>query len=348
MRKAEVGSRFLLVDGLRGVAAMWVVLFHAHAAGNVGRLADLMPLFLSQFLFEWGSSGVAIFFVLSGFVIAHSLRDAKMNASYILRFMVRRSIRLDPPYWFSIILVLSFAAITARVKGEAMHWPSAVAVLAHLGYLQIILGIEQINDVYWTLCYEVQFYFFFCLLLAIAQRLCSRGLAIVFIPCAAVSLIWPLGLMGKNLWPGLFSDLFFGFLAGVFVYWAWTNRIGKRWFFAYVTILAAGALVRADRFVGICTLTALLLYTCGSLNCFGRWLNWRWLQFLGRISYSLYLTHIPLSGASFFLLQKYLGSSAWAQAFNLLVVITICIVFSAIAWWTIERPCIVWGRRLSQ
>ena len=51
-----------------------------------------------------GFVGVDIFFVLSGFVIAYSVREARITPRFLGRFALRRSIRLDPPYWITIAI----------------------------------------------------------------------------------------------------------------------------------------------------------------------------------------------------------------------------------------------------
>ncbi|KAB1123843.1 acyltransferase family protein [Neorhizobium galegae] len=60
-----------------------------------------------------GGLGVAVFFVLSGFVIAHSLYDKPMSLPEFGRFTLRRSLRLDPAYWASIAVTIAFAALSS-------------------------------------------------------------------------------------------------------------------------------------------------------------------------------------------------------------------------------------------
>src|SRR5208282_311558 len=91
-------KRFLLVDALRGIAAMSVVVFHLAEGHHVDQFMTVAPVWLITVI-EHGDLGVAIFFVLSGFVIAHSLYGRNVTLSLAGRFMLRRSLRLDPPYW---------------------------------------------------------------------------------------------------------------------------------------------------------------------------------------------------------------------------------------------------------
>src|SRR4030095_167086 len=94
--------RFRTIDGLRGLAALTVVIFHLH--GQVAWTArDWLPRGLAAVM-ERSFAGVDVFFVISGFVIAYSVREGSYTWNYLTRFAARRAIRLDPPYWFAIFL----------------------------------------------------------------------------------------------------------------------------------------------------------------------------------------------------------------------------------------------------
>src|SRR6516164_3822489 len=84
-------KRFLLVDALRGIAAMSVVVFHLVQGHHIDLFLGGSPTWLTVIL-EHCHLGVAIFFVLSGFVIAHSLYGKDVTLSLAGRFMLRRSL----------------------------------------------------------------------------------------------------------------------------------------------------------------------------------------------------------------------------------------------------------------
>ncbi|NJN31113.1 MAG: hypothetical protein HC824_12285 [Synechococcales cyanobacterium RM1_1_8] len=100
-----------------------------------------MPQPLRLLLFEKGSLGVAIFFVLSGFVISYSLRQVKIDRAYVQNFTLRRWVRLSPPYYASMVAAIAIAARSpAQVKGEPLALPSLPSLFAHLLYLQDVLA----------------------------------------------------------------------------------------------------------------------------------------------------------------------------------------------------------------
>src|ERR1700722_5425426 len=106
--------RFPFVDVLRGVAASAVVFFHAAEGGHITELFEKAPPGI-QTLLRHGDFGVAIFFVLSGFVIAHSLRTEQLTAPGALSFILKRSIRLDPPYWAAIAVAILFSTLASMI-----------------------------------------------------------------------------------------------------------------------------------------------------------------------------------------------------------------------------------------
>src|SRR5690242_16591348 len=104
-------QRIPLIDGLRGIAAMAVVFYHFQDRLKLGGWLGA--------LFDRGNAGVGLFFVLSGFVIAMSIGSEPVGPSFIGRFALRRSLRLDPPYWASIAVILAIGTFGERFGGHA-------------------------------------------------------------------------------------------------------------------------------------------------------------------------------------------------------------------------------------
>lgn len=138
-------SRFLFIDALRGVAALAVLFFHLSV------MSALTPALerlwgLAQAVLTLGKYGVQIFFVLSGFVIAHSMRDKPITRVTMLNFIVRRQLRLDPPYWTALVLTLILKWIGLRLTSglEIKAFPAPSEIGAHFFYLQHFAGFEPI------------------------------------------------------------------------------------------------------------------------------------------------------------------------------------------------------------
>jgi peptidoglycan/LPS O-acetylase OafA/YrhL len=308
-------QRFALVDTLRGFAALFVMFHHAFEAGHVAGLMTNLPKRVSH-LMRQGDVGVAVFFVLSGFAISHSLASSRVTLPFVGRFMLRRSLRLEPPYWLAIALVICFAHLSARVLSKQMPLFPPGQIAAHIFYLQEILGYPHINIVFWTLCQEVQFYLVYVLLLALsrndpARPMQGRATALTFAAAALISLLWPLGILTDGPWSGSylpltegplsgsFLPLWYGFLLSSGAYWAWRYPAIIPYYLAYGAVLLVAGVLHSDYFTTACALTSLLLWVSAISGQVYSACSWRWIQMLGAISYSLYLTHNPITGATF-------------------------------------------------
>jgi peptidoglycan/LPS O-acetylase OafA/YrhL len=318
------------------LASLWVVLFHLEKNGAIAGLTNALPAGLAHATFGYGSAGVAVFFVLSGFVIAHSLEGVRMTLAELGRFTLRRSVRLDPPYWASIALATAVAAALAIAHHQAPAWPSAGLVAAHFAYAQELLRLPELQIVYWTLTYEVQFYLVFA-----ASRLLDRR---AFWTLYALALI--AAAFGQP-WAtaGLFVNLWHGFFLGVLAYRA--GYLGER---AWPLLLLAAVTIAAQRsgsgvFAVPCTVTAIGLTAAAR----GRRLDLlsnQWWQRLGAVSYSLYLVHVPvlelLTGAW----QRIAGRGFVADTAAAGLMVSACLGAATAFFWLVERPSHALAKRL--
>lgn len=360
---SERKAHFYFLDALRGIAALWVVLFHAQLNERLDYLSQALPSWINAPLLEWGSLGVAIFFVLSGFVIAHSLRNANIDSLYFRQFSLRRLARLTPPYYVSIAVTIAFALLSSIVKKQPlapMDEPLSIGrLVAHLGYVQELLAFKNINDVYWTLCLEVQFYLLFCALLWLGQWAAQRmqlntdgapksfsAQTLVFLPTAILAALFPLGILAIPGRSTVFLPLWYSFLVGAFAYWAWTRKLPLNAFRFYGVVLLVAGIVHRDNFAIASVMTAFLLLEVGRANRMQQWLSARWIQFLGKISYSLYLGHVPVIGVVFFLTQKLLGVSVLSDVVCLIVSLAVSIGFAAVMWHFVEKPSIALSQQV--
>src|SRR5437867_2467947 len=108
------GRRLVFLDALRGVAALAVVVLHMGPRGPFApELSHVVPAPLIA-IGARGFLGVEIFFVLSGFVIAMSMRDVRITPRFFGNFALRRSLRLDPPYLLTIAIVITITFLARR------------------------------------------------------------------------------------------------------------------------------------------------------------------------------------------------------------------------------------------
>ncbi|MEQ1851326.1 MAG: acyltransferase [Chthoniobacteraceae bacterium] len=301
------GARMAFLDGLRGIACVSVLLCHLFVpeiSAISESLKAVVPAFLPALL-RHGDLGVEVFFVLSGFVIAYSLRNHRINGSLAWRFAVRRSIRLDPPYLFTLVLAIGVWALvlTDSFNEVGEKFEGVPGLLANAFYLQDILRYPAVFSVAWTLCLEIQFYLAFVLLAGAAQWLGNRlpgraspdaGKAS---PFAALVIFMPLGLLSVAMWYlGLaaftFPGTWFRFFLGVLVFWAIERRVPRLALYGFAALLLILSISTGDLRGGVAMVTAGVIFVAGVRGYLTRWLSGRLWQYLGRISYSLYLLHI--------------------------------------------------------
>lgn len=345
-------ARVHAIDGLRGIAAFVVVLFHLH--GAISRTATEWLWAPLNWVAEQGYLGVDIFFVISGFVIALSVSRGAPTLGYFGRFIIRRSIRLDPPYWAAIALEMLLLWLTLRLfSGYEVQLPSTAQLVAHFAYAQELLGYGSIINIFWTLCYEVQFYAFFVSLVVLQANL-PRRLRTPAVTGLGFGLLFVLSLWTRYWRPewlpfGLAIDRWFQFSIGALTWWALTKPgrmlpLLSAWLLLAASVVAAGA--SATQFLAI--LVSVVILAGVRRPKIGAILALKPLQFLGAISYSLYLYHSSVGWRYVSLVQR-LVPGPWDPPMALLVYATGvlgCIAVSAALWWAIERPFLKLSHRV--
>jgi peptidoglycan/LPS O-acetylase OafA/YrhL len=283
--------RYAFVDALRGLAATAVMLYHF----TQGDLAPGFERALGHAALvgaKHGWLGVHVFFVLSGFVIAHSVGERAVTFADAARFAVRRQVRLDPSYWLSLALAVFLPWFFLRIGFQGAPPPPLRVIGAHMLYLQELLRMPAIQPIYWTLAIEVQFYLAFVIALA----------ALRFLPPLAVRALLVLTAVGS-----LDASMHWRFLHGWFMpYWylfalgALTYAVTQGHFSKWVhAALLAYVFFQGRKYFRLepqCgALTAATLTIAGLAGKLEEGLAWAPLQFLGRVSYGIYLLH-PAAG----------------------------------------------------
>lgn len=209
----------LMLEIARGIAALAVFLFHIS-----DQLKESMPLLAG--IARFGSLGVPLFFVISGYVISASADAAIVKSESAHAFLKRRFLRVFPPFWFSILVMLSLpylvAALSLLKSGRyeephpffltlsGMEWLQLVSLvkifLAENGDLQG--QFNPVNSVYWTLAIEFQFYL--CIYLALIFRRYYLPIIATVTAASVLLLAYP-----QPLNSGLFIHFWPMFAAGI-------------------------------------------------------------------------------------------------------------------------------------
>src|SRR6266571_2809022 len=209
-------TRVVGLDGIRGLAALFVVVHHCWLMTFHGYPRNTGPFWLGWLLY--GHFAVVVFITLSGFSLAISPARKGWQLGGKARFAQRRAWRILPPYWAALVFSL-IIAWGLQVAQPASTLPNGKSVVVYGLLVQDIFGAPVPNGAFWSIAVEAQLYLVFPILLVILRRFGAAAvLAAVTVPVAAIGLLGPqLSIVDKlmRLTPQ-FAPLFaIGLLAAV-------------------------------------------------------------------------------------------------------------------------------------
>jgi peptidoglycan/LPS O-acetylase OafA/YrhL len=364
-------SKLLFLDGMRGLAALYVMIGHArwllwegyqnfNIHPNDYSLIDKALMYFFS-LFKWGHEFVLLFFVLSGFVIHYGycskLKLDKAASLNFAQYFSRRTRRIYPPFLLALLLtfaldyagqMLNYSIYTGSSPYELMN--------THVGNtshdLKTLIGnvfflykdyvpIFGSNGPTWSLKFEWWFYMFYPVFLIISRKHIYYSTALVAVLFAAS--FFP------DLWPSALLQEIFGSMIcwwlGVLLAEVYTKRIPVKstllslvaflWFlflFAFNTNSVVYDLQIAFLFTSILGIFLWLNDKNYNLNSLKR------LKTLGDFSYTLYIIHFPilcfLSGA----VMKNSASTLPKHSYFILTGSFVCVTISYLFHFIVEVP----------
>lgn len=331
---------FKNLDGLRALAALAVMVAHFF---DVERIPN-SPLFVK--LAQMGNSGVSLFFVLSGFVITRILLNTVKSEKYFLNFYGRRTLRIFPLYYFSL-LCYNYVPYLLGIKplGDFnKQW-------YHYLYLQNFARTFGWNfdgpGHFWSLAVEEHFYLIWPTLVLIAYTVNKNRLLLI----SFLIMIFSLALRFLMLKDGYEIDVFtftridqlaLGCILAIIEYKGILERMNNKIFLLAIVlgIVFVGVSSTFGHFyinlfkhnaygilyfgiIGYCL-------TTDSSKFFNVFLTSAPMQYLGKISYGLYIWHI----LAMLLLEHYMKSINLTVDFSIMVVLTI--ILSTASYYVLE------------
>ena len=368
------------LTGLRGLAALWVLIYHAWVYVTPQEiLINVLssPIRVHTF-FSLGWAGVQLLFVLSGFLI--TLPYARANAGLaakprLFRYLVKRISRVFPAYYLQLLILVLIAWMISS------EW--LVDINNLFQYLLMLfvpppVGLGSpaaINGVWWTLPIELSFY----LLLPLFSFMASRRHKVLLIVASMLSMVgWRWYIVGileptsqVPVWayqlPGSMDTFGLGMLGAVLhvqyseqreriiQYQTWLKGVLCLTPFVFIFL----GIWMAEKYETYWTVSSIFfLWTpiFGSavliiiLNCAqNQWLSNKLLAnkivfYLGTVSYGIYLWHAPIGR---WLLDTPLIASMEGYQFPRMALLMFCGSFflASISWYLVEAKAIALARK---
>lgn len=308
-----MNTRFRELDGLRGLAALAVVMSHFTGGYNSRHANDPQ----SAFDFPQGAFGVQLFFLISGFVILMSAARAQKPSD----FVISRLSRIYPAYWLSLVLALIIGHLFSFPEAQMTTWEE----IFNFSMVQRWLQVPNVVDVYWTLAVELQFYVLILTLLITTRcRLTDRfieRLVVSWLVVAVLIAVWA-GPFSRGIDPQLvvtpvkivlnLSLAEYGplFCCGMFAYLSRRDGRPRLLMFLAGAVSVATAVLLHSWIDGAIVTGICIVFIAVTLARQSPALNLPPLQWLGKVSYSLYIVHSTVGYVVISLVWPYVGRDA--------------------------------------
>jgi peptidoglycan/LPS O-acetylase OafA/YrhL len=259
-------KRISVVEAMRALASISVALFHfCNQLYSTG----------AQLVASYGWLGVDVFFVISGFVIPLSLYGRRYGVRDFPSFLLRRLVRLEPAYLVSIaaVVILHYASSMAPGFRGQMPDYSFPQLASHLLYLVPLTNYDWLLPVYWSLTVGLTFSYLIGRSVAVTVALALGALGLKFAVYNIVDVHIVEFLIGALVMRSAVSDA--------------KDVQTAAWLVASLVLVFLIGWTATGMVVSIAACSILFLRSVE----FGRLAI-----FLGSISYSLYLVHVPIGG----------------------------------------------------
>jgi peptidoglycan/LPS O-acetylase OafA/YrhL len=331
-------------DGLRGIAILAVVLYHCQPRLQGTPLAGIIV---------WGWSGVSLFFVLSGFLITGIILDDGASSGFYANFYARRFLRIWPVYWLLLFLFYFFFPFIFSGYRWMLHGIAAAPWLFLLLFVQNLWPIDLPGSIgpTWSLAIEQQFYLFWT---PIARTVPPRRLLLAAAAMLAISPLVRL-FYGGRLTPTNTMTHLDGLAVGSMIaialrvldwpptVWKWIARAALAVGTAGVVLMFHRGSAWTDTLLSIgfggMLLAALLGQSATRPSLYYRAVTFRPLQFVGKISYGLYVTHILVFSMLGGYVDKHLDRFGIPGNLSIVAIrLAASIGFASLLWYRFEKP----------
>jgi peptidoglycan/LPS O-acetylase OafA/YrhL len=173
--KPRSAGRLRWLDALRGIAALAVVYEH---------FGTYMLPDVKHFTVQWvhaGTFGVMLFFLVSGYIVPASIE----RRGSVRDFWIGRVFRLYPAYLLTIVAGVLVAKVGPGTLPPEFDGQRSTSLLAHMTMLHEVIGVDNIQNQFWTLAYEMCFYLVVTVVFVFGMHRFSAEIAVLLAGAAA-------------------------------------------------------------------------------------------------------------------------------------------------------------------
>jgi len=348
-------SHILELDGVRGIAVLLVLVAHLTMIPRGHPLFNYLAL---------GTTGVQLFFVLSGFLITRILLVSKDEPEYFKRFYLRRALRIFPLYYavliayFWVIAPLTGAATTH----QAWYW---------FYLMNYVTSGPPRLDHFWTLAIEEQFYLVWPLIVLVVKRKWLAPLCLSLAGCVMLARFTLYGHVSNTTISEatLFSLDPLAIGAAIAATWsisAQRENMGRFGLIALATglTLFVAAVILGNGNTHSRVPIMIRMGNAGVALIYGGWIMRilahssdegfvsRFLRApamtnIGKYSYAIYVLHYPLAKLTISSSLKITNSLVLASLLSLVAGFCLSYALAALSWRFLEQPCLRLKDRLA-
>jgi len=320
-----------------------VVLYHftfgQHTQGKLDGGGVLTKFFWPPLkpLFAWGHLGVEVFFVISGFVIPYSLWNIRYQVRGFFKYMLKRIVRICPPAYMAIILTIGVWLIIDKFIHHNNTYLATLSINRLVGNVLFLYPFDDtrwIIGVCWTLSVEFQFYIIIGLLFNfLFKQQNALWFVGLFVSMVALPFI-------PNFPPHTFFSYSPLFALGGAALLYKKKCISTKYFWLIIALFFGLSYLLMPLIASIFGLGTTLIIALVKVRH-------GFFSFFGKISFSLYLTHVLVGSIAEFILTKLLPEkTALQQCFGIFLLIILALTTACVYYLLVEKPILRVGKKI--
>lgn len=360
-----INNRISEIDGLRGIAILLVISFH-YVNNQLTEVSTTVGRFLYK-ITSFGWTGVDLFFVISGFLIGGILLRSNKSRSSLQSFFIRRFLRIIPNYYL-ILIVFGIIFNVKSLEGSIFltsnqsipFW--SYFLMVHNFYMAALENMgNPALSVTWSIGIEEQFYLILpFLLILVPERFIPKMLFFFILLANIMRLNYSSWIPPYVLLPCRADSIALGVLLAFIHHKHTLHRWLERYEKHLKVLLGFSLLLMAFLFLSFQDLgvtkhtliavvfTIVFAFAMGKeTGIVKKILSFPLLTYIGKISYSLYLTHYFILGLAHYLCsgKPHIGIENIEDIYISITALLVSISLSIVIFKYLETPIVEYGKR---